>query len=250
MAESARRGRERHSERKPSRFLGRTNGQFTSVSRCDLGGDVKAQSESLPAGVGIPSKKGSNSLSIAFSGIGSPEFATQSSNSSCLVSPCTTFIWVDQPMWLDSGNSNKSSICFALKPPLSLVVDVARGRAHQHPLAEQARSAFCSEDPDRAADGMPNEDSILQSGLAPDLDDIVGIARQARILVSVVGAEVRAARSDLIKQDRASLSKAGATNRHIFWSQPKPWANIIAFSPLPPKSSSPGSGPGLRRRVG
>ena len=58
MAESARRGRERHSERKPCLFLGRTNGQFTSVSRCDLGGDVKAQSESLPAGVGIPSKKG------------------------------------------------------------------------------------------------------------------------------------------------------------------------------------------------
>src|SRR4029079_16842982 len=25
----------------------------------------------------------------------------------------------------------------------------------------------------------------------------------------------------------------GATNRHMFWSQPKPWAKIIGVAPLP-----------------
>ncbi len=72
------------------------------------------------------------------------------------------------------------------------------------------------------------------SEVAPDLDDIVGIARQARILVSVVGAEVEPPAPTWSNRIvRKSLSKAGATNRHIFWSRPKPWANIIAFSPLP-----------------
>ncbi len=81
---------------------------------------------------------------------------------------------------------------------------------------------------------MADEDRVLQAKLVADLDNIVRIARERGILLRIVGFQVGAARADMIEKDDRNLSSnAGDTCRHMFWSQPKPCAKIIAVGPLP-----------------
>ena len=49
---------------------------------------------------------------------------------------------------------------------------------------------------------MPDEYRVLQAELAADFDDVVGIAREGRILGLVVGFQIGPAGADVIEKDR------------------------------------------------
>ena len=72
-------------------------------------------------------------------------------------------IWVDQPMWFDFEKLEQLLDLLGAEPAhVSFVVDVAGRRPDEHQLAEHAGRLPCGEHADHAADGMPDEDRILQ----------------------------------------------------------------------------------------
>ena len=82
---------------------------------------------------------------------------------------------------------------------------------------------------------MADEDGVAQAELAADLDQVVGIPRQRGVFGRIIGRQVRSAGADMVEEHGPEIesSKAGATNRHMFWSQPKPCAKTMASGPRP-----------------
>lgn len=78
------------------------------------------------------------------------------------------------------------------------VVDVAGRRADHHERGEAPRFAHGGQQSDHRADRVAHEHHIVQIERSRDLDRILGVAMQARVLRAIVGAEVRAAGPDLI----------------------------------------------------
>ena len=83
---------------------------------------------------------------------------------------------------------------------------------------------------------MADEDRVLQAELVADLDDVVRVARERGILLADrrPSGRSRPRRHGRTGRSGNLSSNAGATYRHMFWSQPKPCANIIAVAPSPP----------------
>ena len=78
----------------------------------------------------------------------------------------------------------------------------------------------------------PTKTTRVELQLAADLQHVARRSRCSdRVLAAAVGREVRAGRRRRGRRGRpgSSSSKAGATNRHMFWSQPKPWAKTMGW---------------------
>ena len=89
-------------------------------------------------------------------------------------------IWADQPMWLEFKKLQKLlDLLFAESADVIAIVDVPGGRPDHHKLAEHAGRLLRRQRADHAADGMPDENGILQAEFAADLDDVIGIAGRA-----------------------------------------------------------------------
>ena len=112
-----------------------------------------------------------------------------------------------------------------------VVVDVARRGPDQHQLADRLRRPRGREDADHRADRVARRTPRPASSSArQDLDHVVGVAVSERVALGVVGGEVRpsGARRGRTARSGSRPRRPGATKRHMFWSQPKPWAKTIA----------------------
>ena len=115
------------------------------------------------------------------------------------------------------------------------VVDVARRGADQNELLEECRRLGRGENADHGADRVTDEGHTLQFECAADFQNVVGIALQVRVLGGAnkpTGPNLPR-RHDRTEQFGNPCSKAGATYRHMFWSQPKPCAKSIERLPSP-----------------
>ena len=120
---------------------------------------------------------------------------------------------------------------------VALVVDVARRRADEHELAERARArAAAASTPIIALTECPTKIASRSSSSSADLDDVVGVAvERARSAPGRTRARSEPPAPTWSKSTtRWSASNAGATKRHMFWSQPKPCAKTIGRPSGPP----------------
>jgi hypothetical protein len=83
---------------------------------------------------------------------------------------------------------------------------------------------------------MADKDGILQVKLSSDLHDVVRVACQCSVFVAVISLEIRAARTDMVKQDRSEHTGKGGLYEppHVLVTA-KTMANIMVRS-LDPRS--------------
>ena len=110
-----------------------------------------------------------------------------------------------------------------------VVVDVARRGADQHQPREALGLAVAASTPIIALTECPTKTTSRELERAADLDHVLGVACSERVRVGVVRADGPSRRRRRGRRARPGgrSSNAGATKRHMFWSQPKPWANTI-----------------------
>ena len=114
---------------------------------------------------------------------------------------------------------------------VALVVDVARRRPDEHEAAEALGLLRRRQHADHRADRVADEHDVAQVELLADLEDVLGVALERGVALRVVGRwrPTRRRRRGRTGRCGSSSANAGHTNRHMFWSQPKPWANTIGW---------------------
>lgn len=89
------------------------------------------------------------------------------------------------------------------------VVDVARRRTDHHLRHEALRRLDGGQQADHGADRMADEDHRAAGERIEDLEQVVGIALQAGVLVAAVGGQVGAAAADQVEGDDAEAVLVG-----------------------------------------
>ena len=148
----------------------------------------------------------------------------------------TGAIAADQPRKLLSSDVEQLVDVRALEAAdVALVVDVARRRPDQHEPLEQLRRARPRRAPrsSRSPSGRRTRRRASRRRARPRPRR----PRSRRAIRSRSGSYAatseRPAPTWSNSTTRWSASNAGATSRHRFWSQPKPWANTIGASVRP-----------------
>ena len=97
------------------------------------------------------------------------------------------------------------------------VVDVARRRADEDQLGEEARRGEVGEHADHRGDRVPDEDHVPQVELGADVEHVVGVALQGGVAHGVVRREVRAAAAHVVEADHAEvvLERGGDEAPHV-----------------------------------
>ena len=145
-------------------------------------------------------------------------------------------IAADQPRWLLSRKSSNPSMSWRRESAdVVPVVHVAGRRTDQDQAVEAVGLLRGSEHADHRAHRVPHEDDVGQVQGGADLQHVLGVAVQRPVLgrgrrrggPSGPRPRGRRARRD------SRASNAGATKRHMCWSQPKPWAKTMGWVPWP-----------------
>ena len=128
---------------------------------------------------------------------------------------------------IDSSSSSMSARREAAD--VALVVDVARRRADQHELADPLGRPRGGQHADHRADRVPDEDRVGRARARRRSRPRRRRSRRGRR--SARGRRRRGPSAPAPTWSKSttrwSASNAGATKRHMFWSQPNPWAKTI-----------------------